>query len=140
MPYCHKCGSEIKDENSFCPHCGANLKVAEPKSSRPAEPYRSEKREKDEKNEKGEKEEKMEKGEQQEKYEKQQYGVIGPLVGGIIMIFVGFMFYLAVTGAINFRSIFPFFLIILGGIVIIGVAIGAMMAKGRNPKPESQLS
>ena len=137
MPYCHKCGSEIKDENSFCPHCGANLKVAETKSSRPAEPYRSEKREKDEKNEKGEKQEKMEKGEQQEKYEKQQYGVIGPLVGGVIMIFVGFMFYLAVTGAINFRSIFPFFLIILGGIVIIGVVIGAMMARGRNPKPES---
>jgi uncharacterized membrane protein YvbJ len=137
MPYCHKCGLEVKDENSFCPHCGANLKAAAPKYPRPVEPYRSEKGEKDEKNEKGEKQEKMEKGEQQEKYEKQQYGVIGPLVGGVIMIFVGFMFYLAVTGAINFSSIFPFFLIILGGIIIIGVAIGAMMARGRNPKPEN---
>lgn len=140
MPYCHKCGSEVKDENEFCPHCGTNLKATAPKPPRPAEHYRREKVEKDEKNEKNEKQEKMEKGEQQEKHEKQQYGVIGPLIGGVIMIFVGFMFYLAVTGVINFRSVFPFFLIILGGIVIIGVAIGAMIARGRNPKPEGQLS
>ena len=135
MPYCHKCGSEVKENDVFCPQCGANLKVAVPQPPRPAEHYRSEKGEKDEKNEKGEKQEKMEKTEQQEKHEKQQYGVIGPLIGGVIMIFVGFMFYLAVTGAVSFRSIFPFVLIIIGGIVIIGVVIGAFMARGRTPKP-----
>jgi hypothetical protein len=45
------------------------------------------------------------------------------------------MFYLAVSGAINVRSIFPFFLIIIGGIVILGVAIGAVMARKKNPMP-----
>jgi len=135
MPYCHKCGSEVKEENSFCPKCGATLKAGAPRSARPPEPYRSEKAEKHEKHEKHEKEEKMEKGEPQEKHEKQQFGVLGPLIGGFILIVVGFMFYLAVSGAINVRSIFPFFLIIIGGIVILGVAIGAVMARKKNPMP-----
>ncbi len=138
MPYCHKCGSEVKEENSFCPKCGATLNAGAPRSPRPPEPYRSEKaekQEKHEKHEKHEKEEKMEKGEPQEKHEKQQFGVLGPLIGGFILIVVGFMFYLAVSGAINVRSIFPFFLIIIGGIVILGVAIGAVMARKKNPMP-----
>ena len=138
MPYCHKCGTEIKEKDAFCPQCGAALNAgAHPQPPRPAEPYRREKGEKDEKTEKNEKQEKMEKNEQPEKYEKQQYGVLGPLFGGIIMIFVGIMFYLAVTGSIDFRSIFPFILFVVGGIVILGVVVGAVMARGRNPKPES---
>jgi hypothetical protein len=132
MPYCHKCGSEVNEENSFCPKCGASLKAGVPRSPMPPERYRSEKAEKQEKHEK---DEKTEKGAHQEKFEKHEYGVLGPLVGGAVLILIGFMLYLAVSGILSFRSVFPFFLIIIGAIVILGVAIGAGMAKGRNPRP-----
>ena len=132
MPYCHKCGSEVSEENTFCPKCGANLKAGTTSPLTAPEHYRSEKAEKQVKNEK---DEKMEKGTQQEKYEKQEYGVLGPLVGGIVLILVGFMLYLSVSGYLNFRSIFPFFLVIVGVIVILGVVIGASKAKRRNPRP-----
>ncbi len=134
MPYCPKCGSEVKEEMVFCSKCGAALKIKESSSPMPAENYRSEKAEKQEKQEKQEKNEKNEKGEQQEKYEKQQYGILGPLVGGLIMILIGVMFYLSLIGVFTLRSIFPFVLIIIGAIVIIGVLFGSIMAKGRNPK------
>ena len=132
MPYCQKCGSEVKEEMTFCPQCGATLKAEESKPIMTPERYRDEKGEKQEKQEKNEK---MEKGEQQEKYEKQQYGILGPLVGGIIIILIGVMFYLSIIGVFTFRSIFPFVLIIIGAIVILGVLVGSIMAKGRNPKP-----
>jgi len=129
MPYCQKCGSEVKEGMTFCPQCGAALKVTEP---RLPERYISEKAEKHEKHEK---EEKMEKGEQPEKFEKKEYSVLGPLIGGVILILAGFMFYLAVAGVLNLRSIFPFFLIIIGAIVILGVAIGAVRAREKHPRP-----
>ena len=132
MPYCQKCGSEVSEDMTFCPKCGAALKVTEP---RPPERYRGEKAEKQEKHEKHEKEEKMEKGEQPEKFEKKEYSVLGPLIGGSILILVGFMLYLAVAGVLNLRSIFPFFLIIIGAIVILGVAIGAVRAREKHPRP-----
>jgi uncharacterized membrane protein YvbJ len=132
MPYCPKCGFEVSEKMTFCPQCGATLKVTE---TRPTERYRSEKAEKEEKYEKHEKEEKMEKGEHPEKYEKQEYSVLGSLIGGFILILVGIMFYLTVSGVLNLRSIFPFFLIIIGAIVILGVIIGAVRAKGKHPRP-----
>jgi uncharacterized membrane protein YvbJ len=132
MPYCPKCGSEVSKNMTFCPKCGAALKVTEP---RPPERYISEKAEKQEKEEKHEKEEKMEKGEQPEKYEKKEYSILGPLVGGFILIIVGVMFYLSVSGILEMRSIFPFFLIILGAIIILGVTIGAVTARKKNPVP-----
>ena len=138
MTYCHKCGSEIKEENSFCLQCGADLKAGEPRASMshmPPKRYRSEKTEKQEKTEKNEKEEKMEKGGQQEKYEKQEFVILGPLIGGVILIIVGFILYLTVSGVINLRSLFPVFLIIIGAIVIFGVIIGVIIAKGKNPRP-----
>lgn len=131
MPYCQKCGFEVKENMTFCPQCGASLDV---KAAQPSERYRSEKAEKEEKQEKHEKEE-MEKGEKTEKYEKQEYSVWGSLVGGSILVFVGIMFYLTVAGVLSFRSIFPFFLIVIGAIVILGVTIGAVRARGKNPKP-----
>jgi F0F1-type ATP synthase assembly protein I len=113
----------------FCPQCGTTLEVT---ATRPPEHYRSEKAEKQEKDEK---EEKMEKEEKTEKHEKQEYNVLGSLIGGSILILVGIMFYLAVAGFLNLRSIFPFFLIIIGVIVILGVAIGTVRARGRHPRP-----
>jgi len=135
MPYCHKCGSEVSESMTFCSQCGAALKVKDSGTPVQTEHYRSEKAEKDEKQEKQEKEEKMEKDEQYEKYEKQEYNILGPLVGGVILILVGFMSYLAVSGFINVSSIWPFILIVIGAIVILGVAAGAFMARGKNPRP-----
>ncbi len=132
MPYCQKCGSEVNENMTFCPKCGVALKAGEP---RPPERYRGEKAEKQEKHEKHEKEEKMEKGEQPEKFEKKEYSVLGPLIGGSILILLGVMFYLAASGVLKLSSIFPFFLIIIGAIVILGVAIGAVMARKKNPIP-----
>jgi uncharacterized membrane protein YvbJ len=132
MPYCQKCGLEVSENMDFCPQCGAALKVT---ATRPAERYRSEKAEKEEKHEKDEKEEKMEKGEKTEKHEKQEYSVLGSLIGGFIIILAGIMFYLTVAGTIDMRSIFPFFLIIIGVLVILGVTVGAVRAKGKHPKP-----
>lgn len=128
MEHCPKCGAKVSEEMTFCPQCGAALKVKEPM---PPERYR---REKGEKQEKREKDEKTEKGEQPEKYEKQEFGILGPLIGGLILILVGFMSYLVTTGVITFRSILPFVLVIIGVIVIVGVFIGAVMARGRHPK------
>ena len=130
MPYCRKCGLEVNEEMAFCPKCGTAIKVSEAAST---ESYRSEKAEKQEKNEK---EEKMEKDEQQEKHEKQEFGVLGPLIGGFILIIIGFMFYLEISDVINVRSIFPFLLIIIGGIVLLGVAIGTVTARKKNPMPK----
>jgi hypothetical protein len=132
MSYCPKCGTKISEGMTFCPQCGAALKVKEPM---PPERYQREKGEKQEKQEKGEKQEKKEKGEQPEKYEKGEFGIIGPLIGGLVLILVGFIFYLAVAGVLRFGTIWPFFLIIIGAIVILGVIAGAVMARGRHPKP-----
>ena len=138
MPYCPKCGSETKEEASFCPQCGFNLKTGESKtigSSYYSRNEKEEKQEKNEKNEKSEKDEKMEKDEQQEKYEKREFNIFGTLIGGIVLILFGFILYLVVTGAFSFGSIFPFFLIVIGAIIILGVLIGARMANKRNPIP-----
>ncbi len=132
MPYCQKCGTEVSKNMDFCPQCGAALKVT---AARPAERYRSEKAEIEEKHEKQEKDEKMEKGEKTEKYEKQEYSVFGALFGGFVLILLGIIFYLTVTGTITVRSIFPFFLVIIGACVILGVIIGAVRAKGKHPRP-----
>ena len=135
MPYCHKCGSKVSETMTFCPQCGAPLNAAEPKQPTHTEYYRNEKAEKQEKQEKHEKQEKTEKSEHQEKHEKHEYGILGPLVGGIILILIGFMSYLAVSGVISVRSFWPFILIIIGSLVILAVLAGIVMARGRNPQP-----
>lgn len=124
MPYCQKCGSEVREEMSFCPKCGVALKVEMPPVELNA-PSRAEKAEK------REKEEKMEKT---EKYEKREFGIIGPLAGGLILIFAGFLFYLAVTGYLGRQVVGPLLLIIVGIIIIVGVVYGIMTAARRHPK------
>jgi len=136
MPYCHKCGSEVKEEDTFCPQCGANLKAGAAAPPTPTEVYyRHEKGEKEEKHEKNEKDEKMEKGEHAEKYEGGDYSVLGPLIGGFVLILVGLALYLTVTGVLEFSSIFPLVLVVVGVVVILGVVAAAFTAKGKSPRP-----
>jgi len=123
MSYCPKCGSKIDEEMAFCPKCGAPLKTAQaPTPPRPTYYHRDEKAEKDEKNEK------------QEKHEKHAYGFFGPLVGGLILLFLGLAFYLDITGTVRREVMWAFFFVVIGIIVIIGAIFGAMAASRRHPK------
>lgn len=130
MSYCPKCGAKVREKMAFCPKCGAALKIEQPPTeAAPAPaPYRDEKTEKHEKGEKGEKREKT------EKYEKREFGFIGPLIGGLILIVLGLMSYLQVSGLLE-RQVASAFIIIFIGIIIIVVAIyAAMLAARRHPR------
>ena len=122
MPYCPKCGAKVSEEINFCPKCGAALGPFPPRV----------RREKEEKSEKHEKREKSEKG---EKYEKREYGYIGPLIGGLILIIVGVMAYLAAISPMYVRNWGPILLIGVGIIIIVIVIYAAMTAAERSPKP-----
>ena len=117
MPFCPKCGAEIHEEMAFCPKCGAPLKAEMPPAEAVApERYR---REKEEKAEKAEKREKEEKRERPEKYEKREVSAIGPLIGGLFLIFLGLALYLQVMGYRIWESAGALFLVIVGIIIII---------------------
>jgi len=123
MPYCPKCGVEVKEEMDFCPQCGASLKPL---------PARMEKAEKEEKREK---EEKGEKAEKTEKHEKREFGYVGPLVGGLILILVGTTLFLAATNRIQFLDWGPIFLIIVGIIILVFGLYATLIAAKRSPRP-----
>jgi len=114
---------------SFCPNCGASLKEAPPPvvAPAPAPPVR---REKQEKGEKGEKQEKTEKG---EKHEKRGAGLLGPIVGGIVLIMLGVMAFLSLQPGINQQLLGAYFLVILGMVIIVAGIYGAMIAARRHP-------
>lgn len=136
MSYCPKCGTKVDEEMAFCPKCGAPLKSEQPPSeAKPvAAHYRAEKHEKQEKREKEEKHEKHEKeekGETSEKFEKREFGILGPLIGGLILVFLGLMSFLQVTGYLEREIAWAFFFVIIGIIII----IGAVYAARRHPKP-----
>ena len=117
MPFCPKCGAEIHEEMAFCPKCGAPSKAEMPPAEAVApERYR---REKEEKAEKAKKREKEEKGERPEKYEKREVSAIGPLIGGLFLIFLGLALYLQVMGYRIWEFAGALFLVIVGIIIII---------------------
>lgn len=123
MSYCPKCGSEVSEEMVFCPKCGAALKIEQtPAETRP-KPYRRD-----------EKAEKTEKTEKTEKREKHEYGFIGPLIGGLILIFVGLAAYLKIVLNINQGVVWAFFFVIIGIVIIVLAVYGAMMASRRHPR------
>ncbi len=122
MPYCQKCGAEISEGTNFCPKCGAALGPLSPRARR-------EKKEKGEKNEKGEKAEKA------EKHEKGEFGYIGPLIGGLILIAVGFMAYLTRISPTYVLNWGPILLIVVGIIILVIAIYAVMTAAGRSPKP-----
>lgn len=93
----------------------------------PPRPEKHEKREKEE-----EKREKEEKG---EKHEKGATGYIGPFIGGLILILLGFMFYLTTSGMMRPLQAWPFFLVIVGVIVIVLGLYLSTTARRRSPRP-----
>lgn len=126
MSYCPKCGNKISEDMVFCPKCGAPLKV-EQATAQPQPPvtYRHEKQEKREKGEKG-----TEKGEKREKHE---YAFIGPLIGGIIILFIGLSAYLSIVHY-DARILWAFFFIVIGLLVLVGAVYGTVMASRRHPR------
>jgi hypothetical protein len=140
MPNCPKCNSRVTEAMSFCPTCGASLKVAPTPPpapavapAPPAPPIRREKEEKGEKGEKGEKAEKGEKGEKGEKHEKQTFGPLGPVVLGVVLILLGLLFYLRMTGWMAEPTLWAYFFVAIGIIIILVAIYGAMMAARRHP-------
>ncbi len=132
MLECKKCGYKVKEEMSFCPNCGAPLKevaaVSQPSAPAPSRHIKYEKAEKHEK------EEKREKG---EKHEKGEYAFIGPLIGGIVLIIIGLMSYLQVTGLINEVTrgvLWAFFIIVVGVLLILGAFYAMTTARRRYPR------
>ena len=116
MSYCPKCGTEVREEMTFCPKCGAPLKA-------PPTGYKPEKYEKREKEER-------EKREKKEKYEKREFGVMGQIIGGLILIFLALIFYLQVIGFARMEILGAVFFFIIGIIII----IGAVYAMKKHPR------
>jgi hypothetical protein len=110
LPYCPKCGSEVALDAQFCPKCGASLAV----TAAPSVPQRVTV----ERREKGEKHEKREKGEKQEKSGDRT----GPIVGGLILIWLGVSFYLSRLNYFS-QQWWTYFVIGVGVILIIQAAI-----------------
>jgi len=131
MSYCPKCGSKVDEEMTFCPKCGASLKVEKVATATPETRPTTYRR--DEKTE--EKSEKHEKREKQEKHEKREYGFIGPLIGGVILLFIGLAIYLptAVPGY-NVNVVWALFFVLIGLLVIVGGVYGVIVAGRRHPR------
>lgn len=150
MPYCPKCGNEVTEEMEFCPKCGTSLKGEQP---RDVEKWGKEfgermaqkgkeigermseraKRRAERRAERGEKYEKEEKYEKTEMHEKREFAFIGPLIGGLILIFLGLLFYLQVTGSLNTEIVGALFFVVIGVVIIAVGVVAATMARRRHP-------
>jgi len=111
LPYCAKCGAELSEDAKFCSTCGAPVGPPE------RVPY-----EKEEKREKREKEEK-------EKYEKSAGDTTGPIIGGLFLILLGVMLFMASTW--GWENLWPLIVIAVGFIVL----AAAVIAVARSPRP-----
>ncbi len=111
--FCHKCGAPVPPGSSFCAKCGAA--VTSSASSIPA----SQPRAREEKGEKHEKQEKHEKGEKSG-----GGGMLGAIVAGLILIWLGTTFYLEQNGYLASDIWWAYFIsgvgivLVLDGVVI----------------------
>ena len=131
MAYCPICGNQVDENMTFCPRCGASLKMEAKVEGPPPVAPRGEKSEKGEKQEKQEKQE-PEKGEKQEKSE---FGFAGWLIGGLILILIGFFALLRFSGYLASGLESGLLILIIGVIVIIAGAYFAMRARRQSPPP-----
>ncbi|MGD0330685.1 MAG: zinc-ribbon domain-containing protein [Nitrososphaeria archaeon] len=117
MPYCPKCGAEISSDAAFCPKCGNQILVSAIPSASTTSPAErrqyGEKREKQEKREKGEKTEKG--GGSGDRS--------GPIVGGLILIWLGIVFYVIQVGYVTGSYWWSYFLIGIGVILLVQAVI-----------------
>lgn len=112
MPYCPKCGKEVKEDAVFCPYCGESIKVKDNVVYTRA---------RDEKDERGEKNDKNEKGEKNEKSEKNEGSgrMWGGVMGGLILLWLGVSFLLRQYDYVTSSNWWNIFIIGLGVIIIL---------------------
>jgi hypothetical protein len=112
--YCSSCGAQLSPGAAYCSRCGtpvsgAPTSGAPPPATPPSGRYRRDYR--------------YEKYEKQEKREKQEKGrggnIAGPIVGGLILIWLGATFYLQEIGFIPTTTWWAYFLAGIGGILIL---------------------
>ena len=116
MSYCPKCGNKVEETMVFCPQCGTSLKdAASPIQAPTAQPYQVEK------TENKEKQEKKQHFEKSVKQEKSEYGFIGYLMGGLILITIGIFSMLDLTSSpLSSSEDLAGMLSIIGVIIILG--------------------
>lgn len=141
MSTCPNCGAKIREDMNFCPKCGTSIKTQQAAAPAPTptapQPVPAPRAEKEEKREKEEKEEKGKRGERMEKeyrYGAREYSFMGPLIGGLVLIFLGIAFYLMLTSGVRWETLGALFFIVIGIIVIAGAAYAATMAARRHPQ------
>lgn len=120
----------------YCPKCGASLRAQPPADWR--EQWRESQREwRDRRRELREQREQARERHYEEKWEeteKHERGIIGPLVGGVILIFLGLLFYYSITGTLRGEVLLASFLIVIGLIVIATAVYEATIAMRRHPQ------
>jgi uncharacterized membrane protein YvbJ len=150
MPYCPKCNNEVSEEMEFCPKCGAALKgeqysdvekwgkeFGERMAQKGRElGERMSERAKRRAERRAQRDEKYEKYEKTEVHEKHEFVFVGPLIGGLVLIFLGLMFYLQIIGSLNAAIVGALFFIVIGVIIIAAGVFAATMAKRRHPAPK----
>ena len=122
MVFCQKCGAEISSGAAFCSKCGNPVEVPQtpPLERKPA---RGEKREKGEKSEKGEKHEKEEK----------PRDMLWPVMGGLILIWLGVTLYLSQIKIIPSDDIGGYFMIGVGVILLAVSTVRYMSTAYKGP-------
>jgi len=134
MSYCPKCGNKVDETMTFCPRCGASLKMETTARAAPTPPQGPQRGEKSEKGEKGEKHEKNE-PEKGEKHEKGQMGFVGWLIGGLVLIIIGFLAFARINNYIRSDFEGPLVLLVIGIAIIIIAVWLSTVARRRHPTP-----
>ncbi len=110
--FCHKCGAQLPPGATFCARCGAAVAMAGTAAGVPPPMPRGEKHEKHEKHEKNEKGEKAAGG-----------GMLGALVGGLVLIWLGITFFLEQNGNLPSDIWWAYFVLGVGAILIMEGAV-----------------
>ena len=116
---------------TFCPRCGASLRIEAARTAPPPPQY-APRNEKAEKNEKQEKNQPHEKG---EKHEKGEFGFVGWLIGGLVLIVIGFFAFARASGFIGQPYEGAFVFLVIGVAIIIIALYVSTMARRRHPTP-----
>jgi zinc-ribbon domain len=116
--FCHRCGAQLPEGATYCPKCGSAVTGSTAFQAGGLGPTRAEMREKSEKHEKHEKNEKREKNEKGG-----PQGMLGPLVGGLILIWLGTTFFLEQSGYLTGVDWWAYFLSGVGVILILQGAV-----------------
>lgn len=111
MVYCHNCGTKNEDDDEFCSKCGEPLKEVRDERHHRHRHHRDDRYYR----------------ERQECFGLPHGNIIGPLIGGLILILVGLA---AFTGFQNIWTyIWPAIIIIIGLLIIVGAIYGARKKK-----------